>query len=254
MIDENRQDLAAEYAVDALDPESTRAFESMLANDPQLKAFADQLRETAATLAHDAPAKLPPPELRERVLSRIRAEAQAMTENVNTTAPAPAPSATKPAGGAGILPWAMAAGFAVTTAALWMERDQLKIETEGLKKELMQVRTENSMAKMRIATLSSQVDTYAKASAVVVWDPNKQQGVLKLANLPPPEAGKDYQLWVIGQKKTPVSAGVVPMNAEGATRMDFKPSQLIKAEQFAISVEPSGGVSEPTGPIILAGN
>jgi anti-sigma-K factor RskA len=254
MIDENRQDLAAEYAMDALDPESTRAFEAMLAHDPELKAFADQLRETAATLAHGAPANLPPPELRERVLSRIRAEAQAMTQNVTTTAPAAPSPATKPAGGAGILPWVVAAGFAITTAALWMERDQLKIEADGLKKELIQVRTENSMAKMRIATLSAQADTYAKASAVVVWDPNKQQGVLKLVNLPPPEAGKDYQLWVIGQKKAPVSAGVVPMNAEGATRMDFKPGQVVKAEQFAISVEPSGGVPEPTGPIILAGN
>jgi anti-sigma-K factor RskA len=251
MIDENRQDLAAEYAMDALDPESARAFEAMLAKDAELKAFADQLREAAALLATDAPAKLPPPELRERVLSRIRAEAETATQPM--TMPAPPPT-TKPANSMGFLPWVVAAGFAVTTAALWMERDQLKIESDGLKKELNLARTENVMAKMRIATLSAQVDTYAKASAVIVWDPNKQQGVLKLANLPPPEAGKDYQLWVIGQKKPPVSAGVVPMSAEGATRIDFKPGQPIKAEQFAISVEPSGGVSEPTGPIILAGN
>ena len=33
MIDEHRQDLAAEYALDALDAESARAFEAMLAND-----------------------------------------------------------------------------------------------------------------------------------------------------------------------------------------------------------------------------
>ena len=52
MIDEHRQDLAAEYALDALDPESTRAFEAMLAGDPELKALADDLRETAAALAH----------------------------------------------------------------------------------------------------------------------------------------------------------------------------------------------------------
>jgi anti-sigma-K factor RskA len=130
----------------------------------------------------------------------------------------------------------------------------LKVDADGMKKDLILLRTENVVAKMRIATLSSKIDAYAKASAVVVWDPNKQQGVLKLANLPPPEAGKDYQLWVINQKKPPVSAGVVPMPTEGATQLEFKPVQGIKAEQFAISVEPTGGVSEPTGPIILAGN
>jgi hypothetical protein len=186
------------------------------------------------------------------VLSRIRAEAETATQPV--AAPTAAPVAKPSGGGVNILPWAVAAGFAITTAALWMERDQLKIETDGMKKELVQLRTENVVAKLRIATLSAKIDTYAQASAVVVWDPNKQQGVLKLANLPPPEAGKDYQLWVINEKKPPVSAGVVPMSAEGATRLDFKPVQAIKAEQFAISIEPTGGVSEPTGPIILAGN
>jgi len=252
MIDEHRQDLAAEYAVDALDPESARAFEAMLATDPELKALADDLREAAAMLAYDAPRHLPPPELRERVLAGIRAEAEA-------SVPAPAlasPVAAPRSGGSNLLPWALAAGFAVTTASLWMERDALQKEATDLKREAFELRNGNALAKVQIATLSSKLDEYAKTSAVIVWDPAKQQGVLKLANLPRPAAGKDYQLWVIDSKyPQPVDGGVVPVNDSGIAQVSFTPKQPIrKANKFAISVEPMGGVPEPTGTIVFLGD
>lgn len=257
MIDEHRQDIAAEYALDALDPESARAFEALLANDPELKAFADSLRETAAALAHNVPQQLPPPELRERILSRIRAEAQASTA-APSTASAPASPATAPVQSSGsgyFLPWALAAGFAITTAALWMERVQLQQERVALLQEARDLRERDSLSKMKIATLSSQVEAYAKASAVIVWDPEKQRGVIKLANVPPLAAGKDYQLWVIDPKyPKPVNGGLVPVNAEGLARVSFEPDQPIsKADKFAISVEPAGGVPVATGPIVLLG-
>ena len=108
---------------------------------------------------------------------------------------------------------------------------------------------------MKIALLSAQVDAYAKTSAVIVWDPQKQRGVVKLANAPRPEPGKDYQLWVIDPKyPQPVSGGLVAVNAEGMARVTFEPTLPIsKADKFAISVEPAGGVPKATGPIILLG-
>jgi anti-sigma-K factor RskA len=108
---------------------------------------------------------------------------------------------------------------------------------------------------MKIAMLSAQVDAYAKTTAVVVWDAEKQQGVIKLVNLPKPESGKDYQLWVIDPKHPqPVSGGVLSVQAEGPTRVSFKPDQPVtKADKFAISVEPAGGMSKPTGNIVFMG-
>ena len=258
MIDEHRQDLAAEYALDALDPESMRAFEAMLAGDAELKALADDLRETASALAHDAPPQLPPPELRERVLSRIRAEAQAGTPATAADAAPSTPAAPVPApstGGHTIVPWALAAGFAVTTAALWLERNQWQQETADLKTQIHDLAERDTLAKVKIATLSAQVDAYSKASAVIVWDPQKQRGIVKLANVPRPESGKDYQLWVIDPKyPQPVSGGLVPVDAEGMARVSFEPTQPIsKADKFAISIEPAGGVPKPTGSIVLLG-
>jgi anti-sigma-K factor RskA len=256
MIDDNRQDLAAEYALDALDPESTRAFEALLAKDAELKALADQLRETAAQLVHDAPQELPPPDLRERVLAKIRAEAQAAAAPPAVLPATPSqltPTPPSSSGGLGFLPWALAAGFAITTGALWTERSQLRNETEQLKSEAIALRERVELSKVKIASLSSQVDAYARASAVVVWDSEHQRGVLKLANVPPPEAGKDYQLWVIAPKKPPVSGGIVHVGPGGGADVDFAPVKPVRADQFAISIEPTGGGEQPTGPVVLAG-
>lgn len=256
MIDEHRQDLAAEYALDALDPESARAFEAMLANDAELKALADDLRETAAAMALDAPAHLPPPELRERILSRIRAEAEAgTTATMTPIATPPTVAPVQPKGGLNLLPWALAAGFAITTAALWMERGSLQQDRVALLQEARELRDRDTLAKVKIATLSSQVEAYSKATAVIVWDAEKQHGVVKLTNVPQAGAGKDYQLWVIDPKyPVPVSGGLVPVNAEGIARVSFAPDHPIsKADKFAISVEPAGGVPKATGPIVLLG-
>lgn len=256
MIDEQRQDLAAEYALDALDPESTRAFEAMLALDPELKALAESLRETAAALAHDAPRQLPPPELRERVLSRIRAEAHAVTSSpAKPTSNTPAQPATQQRSGGSLIPWAIAAAFAISTTALWMERSALQKDRDALIGELHIAQERDNFAKVKIAALSAQVDAYAKATAVIVWDPEKQRGIIKLANVPKAEPGKDYQLWVIDPKyPKPVNGGVVPVGADGIARVAFHPDQPIsKADNFAISVEQAGGVPVGKGPIVLLG-
>jgi anti-sigma-K factor RskA len=110
--------------------------------------------------------------------------------------------------------------------------------------------------KVKIAALSAQVDAYAKTTAVIVWDPDKQRGVVKLTNVPKPEPGKDYQLWVMDPKyPQPVSGGLVPVTEEGIARVAFQPDKPIsKADKFAISVEPAGGVPKPTGQIVLLGS
>lgn len=245
MIDEHRQDLAAEYALDSLETGTARAFEAELTADPELRVLTDELRESAASLAYTAPGKLPSPELRQRILSTIRAEAAA------ATSPAPVQRS-----GPGLLPWVLAAGFALTTAAIWYERDQWRDEAVALRSETIELREKDALAKIRITTLSAQIETFAQSSAVVVWDPATQRGIIKLANLPKPESGKDYQLWVIDPKyPQPVSGGVLPLDNSGTARVAFSPVQPIKkADKFAISVEPSGGVPQATGPIVLIGN
>lgn len=283
MIDETREEQAALYVMDRLEPAERAEFESALQSDAELRALVAELEEAAAALAHAAPLHLPPPGLKARVLAATRGE---------TPAAAVRPSILGTARWREYLPWAVAAMFALSTIVFWIERHQLSAErglvvrdfvtfeqqaatetaalerelanqrqrqtTEmsALRAELDAMRERDALSSMKIATLTAQVDAYARALAVVVWDAKAQQGFLTLDKFPAAGAGKDYQLWVIDPaKKTPVSAGIVPISPTGVARIAFKPDQPISAVgKFAISVERTGGAPSPQGQIVLLGD
>ena len=257
MIAEEKQDLAVEYAFGMMSLAAERAFEAELKADEELRALAMGLRESAAELAHDAPALLPPPELRERILAEVRGELAVAAAVAVATAPGEA-AAPKETASFGFLPWAIAAGLAITSAALWMELSASKAEALFLRTEASAMRERDAFSQMKIATLTAQNEAFAKAGAVVVWDEAKQRGVIKLSNFPRPASGKDYQLWVIDSKKEdaqPISGGVVAVSADGGARVLFKPDQLVrKADKFAISIEQEGGVAKVAGPVVLVGD
>lgn len=249
MIDEMKQDLAIEYVLGSLEAQAAGAFEAGLQTDGELRAFVDELRDTTGALAFAVPPVLLPPGLREKLLASFRGEARPVP--VAAARPQPASSA-----GFGFLPWAVAAGFAITSVALWTERTQLQNELVAVRDEALVLRNRDEFAQMKIATLTAQNEAYAKGSAVVVWDAEKQRGVIKLSNIPRAAAGKDYQLWVLDPKyPQPVSAGVVPVGEDGLTRVTFTPERAVRsADKFAISIEREGGAPAPAGPIILLGN
>ena len=150
----------------------------------------------------------------------------------------------------------MAAGFAITALAFWSERGELVKEVASLRGEALALRTRDPFAKMKIATLTAQDAAYAKGVVVVVWDAEKQRGILTLTNIPRAAAGQDFQLWITDPKyPQPVSAGVVPVGGDGLARVAFTPAHAIRsAEKFAISIERAGGAPAPGGPVILLGN
>lgn len=129
------------------------------------------------------------------------------------------------------------------------ERDQVAAERDKLV-------ASQQMATMQIATLQATIDDYKQGVAVVVWNAEKQQGVLKLEKMPRIPANKDFQLWVLDPaQKSPVSSGTVRVDENGFAKVDFKPSMgITQADKFAISVEKKGGVAAPEGPIVLLSN
>ncbi|MBB5040142.1 anti-sigma factor domain-containing protein [Prosthecobacter dejongeii] len=125
----------------------------------------------------------------------------------------------------------------------------------SLTKEISDLRKKDAFAQVQIASLQSTVAAYKEGVAVVVWDSEKHQGLLKLEKMPPVESGKDYQLWVVDPKNpTPVNAGVVQLDGQGFAKVEFKPvEEVSSAAKFALSVEREGGVAKNEGPIILIG-
>lgn len=91
----------------------------------------------------------------------------------------------------------------------------------------------------------------------IIWDPVKKNAIFQVANLPAVPQDKDYQLWIIKNKK-PVSAGVFTITSGKGGEIFFKLMNLDVGEKkefdaFAVTLEPKGGVPQPTGAMYLLG-
>jgi len=85
-------------------------------------------------------------------------------------------------------------------------------------------------------------------------DPTARKAVFVAANLPQLAPDKTYELWFIADGK-PVPAGTFAVDASGrsgtVTVNGVAPFNHIQA--WAVTVEPQGGVPQPTGPMVLKG-
>lgn len=311
MIDEHRQEQAALYALDGLEDDEKSAFEAELSANPELRQLVDELREAAASIAHSAPPRMPPPELEQKVLQAIRAETP---QPVGATARVT------------WLPWAIAAAVALfcglllnqradiarkftsaqeqigtlraerdraaraaaekdrEVAAAQTEVEKLRAEREGLLQQvarwrqleetmrvqnttLAEQRTElekkiaeleklGGLSQLRVATLTSKQPNAERAAGTIVWDPDKQTGILKTANVPVLGPDKDYQLWLVDPEyKQPVDAGCFTVDENGETEFTFRPKlRVTSAKAFAVSLERKGGVPKAEGPMVLVSN
>src|ERR671922_2953682 len=67
-------ELTAAYALDALDEREEREYEEHLARCPRCREELASFTETATSLAYGVESPTPPPDLRDRILVRARAE------------------------------------------------------------------------------------------------------------------------------------------------------------------------------------
>ncbi len=127
MIDERQQELASLYALDLLEGADRAPFEAEIATNPELQAFVRELRASATSLARTAPVAVPPTALRDRVLasatSRAASGNRAVSSSRSWSGGFPLPQ---------LLPWALAASFAVAAAWLGVRYYTNSIESQTL--------------------------------------------------------------------------------------------------------------------------
>lgn len=266
MIDERTEELAAAYALGALEPHEIAGFEARLRGDAELRALVADLRGVSALVAGGAPRLEPSAGLRARVIA-----------DMGERGLAKAGQGRQGRGWLGSLPWALAAGLATLCVifALQMHNlgtqlevrqqrideldhmaEALRAERADLKQAVVTLQQSNRVANMRIAVLNAQLSVDPKAVAVSVWDNERQNGVVIVHHLKPAPKGKDYQLWIIDPRyPTPVDAGVLQVDDAGDGRSNFKARRPIQnANQFAVTVEVKGGSEVPTpNTTVLAG-
>ncbi len=231
-MNEELEEQASLYVLGLLENEEATAFERRLESDADLRALVDALDEAAAAIAHDAPARALPPELRARVLAQVGHSNKVMAFPRRSV----------------WIPWALAACLALTCA-------YLVAESTGLRKRITRLEERDVLARVQIASLSSKLENAPNANAVVVWDEKKQRGVLKVTQLPRNAENRDYQLWLVDPRyKDPVDGGVFHVANDGTLSVEFHPHTPVReAQAFAISLERKGGVTKAEGPIVLLG-
>lgn len=243
--------LAAVYAVGALDGDDLAQFEAHLPGCPACQAAVREAHDTLARAVMSAPPQIPPPAVREALVSRVgRARAS---------------------GRRGWLAWAAATAVAAGAAAAFTGayvavRYEARLglmarETTAVKERL--ARNEAALREQvalyrgavellrdpatRVVELRGQGPSPA-ASGRMIWN-DAGGGHLFVTGLPPAPAGKTYELWTIAGK-TPRPAGLFAVDAggRGAHRVEAAAGP---AQVFAVTLEPEGGTPAPTGPIVL---
>jgi anti-sigma-K factor RskA len=274
---EHFEELCSGYVLNALDEDEHAEFEEMLedATDEQLRLF-QALWSTANQLAFTVEANEPSEAVKERILDQIQDASEPDSSTTPVTSIEEESTETQkdedrsfnwPA-------FAAAASFALLIVSL-----SLLFYSFNLSSEIDQKETVITDQETRITELTNELEQKEEMLAIlesrevdmvlmsglevnpdgygkVIWDSEKQQALLQVANLPPVPTDKDYQLWLIRDNK-PVSAGVFAVNDNSDNF--FKIEEMAQADEqsanaFAITMEPKGGVPQPTGDMYLLGN
>jgi hypothetical protein len=127
------------------------------------------------------------------------------------------------------------------------ERDAAASERERL---VALIETVGAPAARAVALAGAEGVPAARGRAFV--EPVGHRIVLLVYDLPPPPPGRTYQLWTIEGGK-PASAGTFATSDAGRARFaSATPERLGEAIFLAVTVEPAGGVPQPTGPVVMA--
>ena len=284
-------DLCAAYALGALDGDDLRRFRETAAraDDAMRAALADALK-TAANLSLAAPEAAPPAAVKQRLMARVRADLAGAPE---TTALARSSRFRRAAKrpllerifGAWMQPrLGLAAAFSLLVLAAGLVAYNLSLNEKltAQRVALLETHTrmdaladstrtriralEDSLTRkeamlevirakgMQMVALGGMEDTarYGK----ILWDPERKMAILQVS-LPPQPDGMDYQLWVIRDNK-PMDAGVFQVNASAGGDGMYRIDQLVETDKrhinaFAVTMEPKGGMPQPTGKMYLMG-
>src|SRR5262245_56554290 len=255
---ERHEELAALQAVGLLSREESAELSRHLAEGcPTCESLAADFRVAASSLSVGARPRSPNPALRGKILASLPGTAK--------VAPL-TPALSRRERGKSLAPWLAAAAAILAAIFLWddarirRQREDLRSREAQLTGELSKAQAEVARRDLRVRVLESEdvkvlflggKDPQPSARAKVFWSEKAKTGMILAGNLAPLPPDKQYELWVFSEGK-PVAAGV--FDADPSGRAFFESPNLsgvVLAQNFAVTIEPRGGVPQPTGPIVL---
>lgn len=253
-------ELAAAYALGALDGEDRARFEALLtAGDVDARAALRDFESTVATLAAET-AESPRPAVKSALMARIDAEERSR-RNVTRVLSMPRSAPPRRSLWTVVAVGAMAASVAaiavgLAVSSLYDRRiGQLAQEQAQLKEELARQESLVTIFQdpaTKVVALSGLAPA-PEAKARILWHATAG-GLLVAQGLPPVPAGQAYELWAIAGAGAPVPVGVFAVDAKGVGSLRVAPLRSGgPPDTFAVTLEPAGGVAAPTGSMYLVG-
>jgi anti-sigma-K factor RskA len=247
------------YALGALEGDEKKAIESHVATCSDCTRKLAEARGRISLLAFSAPPVAPSPGVKEGLMRQLHASAEGRL-------PVRAASEPERHGGFFGRGWSMV--FAPVAAVLALAAIFLYTENARLQSELSALRATADQQKLQaneardILHIAQANDTVVVALKKMPGSPDGDAKVsynAKMGKLfydgwiEPAPAGKSYQLWLVPMQGDPVNAGVfTPAKAKMEMWTATVP-QGMPAKMFAVTLEPTGGMPHPTGPMIFVG-
>jgi len=260
------EELLPAYALGALDGEELRALEAHLASGcaecrRQLDLWEGDLEELASSVEPVAPS-----ETTRRSIQRLAGKGGAPTPaSARAARPLPFPRWAALLAAASLL----IAGWSAVRQArlgeelerLGAERDQLARQVSGLDQQLGLARAESQRMAETLAIVTSPgsraivlagLGPSPEARGHTFVNPERGKAVFYAFDLPGLTPDKTYQLWWIEGGK-PVSAGTFDVDERGAGSVQVERAPRGATDAWAVTIEPRGGVPQPTGAMVLKG-
>jgi anti-sigma-K factor RskA len=245
------------YALGVLEGEEKAAIESHVPTCAECATRLAEARGRIGLLAFSAPRVEPSPTVRERLMRQIHASVEGAEAQRAQREP-------ERAGGFFGRWWA--AVLVPACILLLFVAARLRNENERLSRELAQEQaTLQQQQKQLDEALHAQALLESKdtVSVALAQQPGMPKGDVRVMYnskmgmamcdgwVEPAPANKSYQLWLVPKDGKPISAGVIdggPINP-----WTVKLPQGMAAKAFAVTLEPAGGMPQPTGPMVLVG-
>ncbi len=273
MAHEDYKDMLAAQALNALEAAEVRDLEAHLQSCAECRTQLSEWEETASALAFtslEARPLVPSRQLRGRILEAIRADSKARgvskeakdghRPQASNVVPLKRPGTWSfPQTWSAIAAGVVLVGMVAALFVLWKQNREAREELARVSEQVRVAQEQLAQQQEAIEIMAAHGSHRSElagtkvmpgSQAMLAYDKDGR-AILMAKGLPPPPAGKEYQLWFIaGGKPMPGKSFIT--DASGAvTLKDQIPPQARNAAVFAITLEPRGGVQSPTGEMYL---
>jgi anti-sigma-K factor RskA len=258
-MDPRIEELLPFYVLDALTQEEKQQVELYLAEHPEARAQVKELQSGASAVPYAVSPVEPPRRVKQALMARVAADVQARERSSARVGTIPSRRGLRfedifrvlSLGAAAVaIIWAFVlnAQVARLQSEITALNDQVAAQSQSLD-ELIRNLPQTDQSDVITVSLKG-TEAQPGAQGQLIADPSDQSAVLVISGLPPLEAGRTYQVWLIGN--APVSAGLLTVDENGQSVLIVTSEAAIGSfNSLGISIEPEGGSEQPTGEIVV---